>query len=81
MTDKSKESFRYEEAFAQLEAIVKQLDEGNLSLDELDEKFEEGMRLSEYCSKRLEQVEKKVQLLIEKSDGSLDRQPFEEESL
>jgi len=77
--EKNTESLTFEQAYERLEAIVQQLDQGNLALDELEKKFEEGMRLAAYCSQRLEQVEQKVSLLIEKAQGGLERTPYEDQ--
>jgi len=77
--EKNSESLSFEQAYERLEAIVQQLDQGNLALDELEKKFEEGMRLAAYCSQRLEQVEQKVSLLIEKAQGGLERTPYEDQ--
>jgi len=77
--EKNSESLTFEQAYERLEAIVQQLDQGNLALDELEKKFEEGMRLAAYCSQRLEQVEQKVSLLIEKAQGGLERTPYEDQ--
>ena len=73
------ERLSFEQAYERLERIVKELDEGELKLDELEKKFEEGMRLASHCSQRLEQVEQKVNLLIEKAQGEFDREPFDAE--
>ena len=40
------------------------------------EKFEKGMKLSKHCSKLLESAEKKITLLIEKEDGSVETEDF-----
>ena len=77
--EKKSKAHSYEEAHQRLEAIVRELDEGELTLDELEKKFEEGMRMAAHCSQRLEEVEQKVNLLIEKSQGELERKPYEDE--
>ena len=74
--EKKTDPLSYEQAFERLEAIVRQLDEGNLKLDELERKFEEGMQMAAHCSQRLEQVEQKINLLIEKAQGALERRPY-----
>ncbi len=74
------DSLTFEQAYERLEQIVQALDEGDLKLDELETKFEEGMKLAAFCSKRLEKVELKVNLLIEKAGGELDRKPFDSHS-
>ena len=65
----------FEGALERLEAIVRKLEAGEMPLDESLAAFEEGVRLSAFCHKRLDEVEKKVQVLL--ADGS--RAPFEPE--
>ena len=55
---------------------MRKLEAGELSLDDSLAAFEEGVRLSGYCHRRLDEVEKKVQMLL--ADGS--RVPFESTS-
>lgn len=71
----------FEKALAQLEKIVQQMETGDLSLENALKKFEEGMKLSRYCSQKLEETEKKIELLTEKADGTVDVRPFEESEL
>ena len=64
---KKKEELNFEEAMKQLEEIANVLENGNLSLDESVNKFEEGMKLSKKCNDFLDQAEKKITMLI--NDG------------
>lgn len=59
---------KFEEAMERLEKITQELEEGNLSLDGALERFEEGMKLIGFCEKRLEEAEKKIQVLIKEGD-------------
>jgi exodeoxyribonuclease VII small subunit len=68
----------FEKAMEQLEAIVQELESGALSLDDALKKFEEGIKLSKYCSARLDETEKKIALLMEKANGTLAEAPFPE---
>ena len=70
---------KFEEALQELETIVQRLEDGNLSLDESLSLFEEGIKLSRLCSLRLDEAEKKVEILLKNENGSLSRQPFEPE--
>lgn len=70
---------KFEEALEKLEKIVQELERGDLSLEESLKRYEEGVRLSQYCSKKLEQAKKRVEILV-KSQGKLEMVPFEEES-
>jgi len=71
---------KFEEALKKLEKIVGDLEDGNLSLDEALEKYEEGIRLSKMCQKKLEVAKKKVEILLKSEDGSVDLKPFDEKS-
>ena len=68
---------KFEEAFQKLESIVKKLEDGNLSLEESLKAFEEGVRLSRFCSKKLDEAEKKVEMLLKDSNGRLVPKPFD----
>lgn len=70
---------KFEEAMKRLENIVESLDRGDLSLEESLKIFEEGMKLLHFCSKKLEEAEEKVTLLIKESGGKFTQQPFEAE--
>ncbi len=67
------ENMAFEEAFAQLEEIVGQLEAGDLALDDALALFEQGQRLAAFCSAKLDQAELSVQKLS--GAGTLD--PFE----
>ncbi len=67
----------FEESLKELEAIVKALEEGNLTLDESLAHFEKGISLSRICSQKLEQAEKKIDFLMAAQDGELVLKPAE----
>jgi len=69
---------KFEEALKKLEKIVEDLEDGNLSLDESLEKYEEGIRLSKMCAKKLEVAKKKVEILLKSEDGTMETGPFDE---
>ena len=73
-TNKKQKSF--EAALKRLEEIVSEMESGELSLDAMLKKFEEGMTLAQYCSRKLEEAEKKIEVLIKKEDGSLETSEF-----
>ena len=66
-----KQEIKVEEALARLEAIVAQLENGGLSLEESMAQFEEGMRLNKLCQAKLKEAEQKIERLVRKEDGSL----------
>ena len=61
----------FESALERLEHIVKTLEAGDLALDNSLELFEEGIRLSRFCHGKLEQAERRVEILL-KSDSDID---------
>ena len=67
----------FEEMMKDLENIAKDLESGELSLDESVSKFEKGMEISKECSKILEDAEKRIAILIKGSDGEITEQNFE----
>jgi exodeoxyribonuclease VII small subunit len=72
------EEIPFEDALRQLEAIVAKLETGSLLLEEALQAFEEGVRLARICSKRLEEGEKKISILLRSENGELVETPFEE---
>ena len=68
---------KFEDAFGKLEIIVKKLEEGNLNLEESMRLFEEGINLSKVCASKLEEAEKKVEILIKGENGATGIKPFE----
>jgi exodeoxyribonuclease VII small subunit len=71
---------KFENAMKELEDIVKRLESGELSLEESLKVFEEGIALSRYCFKKLEEAEKRVSMLIEDERG-MRTEPFESEEI
>jgi exodeoxyribonuclease VII small subunit len=70
---------KFEDALARLEEIVKELESGDLSLDLSLKLFEEGVKLSRICNKRLEEAERRVEVLLKDKAGIVTAQPFPEE--
>ena len=56
----------FEAAIAELETIVKKLEEGDLALETSLELYERGVRLSRFCHARLEEAERRVEVLNER---------------
>jgi exodeoxyribonuclease VII small subunit len=74
-----KEKQSFEDDVKKLQKIVEELSGGKLTLGESLKKYEEGIRLSESCSKALEEAERKVESLMKK-DGKFSLKEFEEGS-
>ena len=68
---------RFEDALQKLEKVVSKLEEGDIPLEESLKLFEEGIRLSRFCSQKLEEAEKRVEILMRDKDGILKPRPFE----
>jgi len=70
----------FEKAMKKLELIVQQLESGDQPLEEAVKKFEEGVKLSKFCSEKLDQTEKRITLLLKDQTGNLFEKPFISES-
>jgi exodeoxyribonuclease VII small subunit len=68
---------RFEDALNKLEKIVSKLEEGDIPLEESLKLFEEGIRLSRFCNQKLDEAERKVEILLKGKDGMLKPQPFD----
>jgi len=69
------QGLKFEDAMARLEQIVRALEAGNLSLDESLRAFEEGTGLLRFCARRLEETERRIEVLMQ-DEGGLRAQPF-----
>jgi len=58
----------FEAAIAELEAIVKKLEEGDLPLETSLQLYERGVQLSRFCHARLEEAERRVEVLNERGE-------------
>ncbi|GBC60688.1 exodeoxyribonuclease VII small subunit [Desulfonema ishimotonii] len=67
----------FEKAMQRLENIVQELETGDLPLEKAMEKFEEGVRLSRFCSQKLDETEQKITLLMQDEAGEIREKPFE----
>lgn len=66
----------FESAMKRLEEIVKILERGELPLASLLEMYEEGVKLQNFCQEKLDEAERKVEILVRTSEGALEREPF-----
>ena len=66
----------FEKAIQRLEQIVADMERAELPLEDVLKKYEEGTRLVRFCSQKLEEAEKKIELLTKKADGSATLKPF-----
>ena len=70
---------KFEEEVKDLEALVNQIDSGELSLEESISAFERGVALVKSLNQKLDEVERKVELLTRNSAGGLESSPMEPE--
>jgi exodeoxyribonuclease VII small subunit len=68
---------KFEQSLKKLEEVVRKLEGGSLSLDDSIKAFEEGVKHAAFCAKKLDEAERKVELLIKQRNGSFRREPFE----
>lgn len=74
---KAGEELSFEQAMNRLETIVDEMESGELSLENMIARFVEGQELVKSCTARLNDIEKKVELLVRKGD-SVTTVPFDE---
>ena len=68
---------KFEDALNKLEKIVSKLEEGDIPLEESLKLFEEGIRLSQFCNQKLDEAEKKVEILLKDKNGMIKAHPFD----
>jgi exodeoxyribonuclease VII small subunit len=66
---KSKKTPNFETAIEELETLVDEMEQGDISLEESLKKFERGIELTRNCQKALQEAEQKVQMLVEKKNA------------
>ena len=65
----------FEASLKELETIVKQLEDGDMPLEESLKLFETGVRLSRECRERLNNAERRIEVLMKEADGSISLEP------
>ena len=75
MTEEKNGGESFEKAMERLEGIVGEMEGGELSLDVMIERFEEGQKLIKFCSGKLDEVERKIEKLLTK-EGDPETEPF-----
>ena len=82
MSEKKKTTSKtptFEESLGRLEVIVREMESGELSLEQMMSGFEEGTQLVKVCTTRLNEVERKIEKLVKK-DGEVVTEPFDMET-
>jgi exodeoxyribonuclease VII small subunit len=71
----------FEQSLTTLEKIVRELEQGDLSLEESLKLFENGVKLSRECQERLNQAERRIEILLKDENGNPSLQAIEKEDL
>ena len=66
----------FEQSMTELEDIVSKLEAGDITLDASLELFEKGIKLANFCLKKLDEAEKKVKVLTYSDDGEIIEKDF-----
>lgn len=74
MSDKS-----FEESLAKLEKIATEIEKGDLGLEQAISEFEKGIKLSKECSEKLDDAEKRINILVKNENGEMTEEEFEQE--
>ena len=69
----------FEAALTRLEEVLEALEHGNLNMEDSLKAFEEGVSLVRFCHGKLDEVERKVELLLKDNAGKFFTRPFPEE--
>ena len=73
----AKKTVNLEKSLADLEALVEELESGDLPLEKAMKKFEDGIKLTRACQTALKDAEQKVEILVQSAGGDEDLQSFE----
>ncbi len=76
---RERKEIKFEEALKRLEDIVTQLEKSDVPLEQSIALFEEGIRLSKYCSQKLNEAEQRIMKLIKSESGEFKEIPFDQE--
>ncbi len=69
----------YDAIVARLERVVGELESGQLTLERSIEKFAEGIRLAQEATRKLDDAERRIELLVRSADGAEEAVPFDPE--
>ena len=70
------EELGFEAALERLEALVRRMEAGEMGLDDMVGAFEEGQRLIKHCTRKLNEVERRIELLAKGADGGVEAESF-----
>ncbi len=67
----------FEDALAELEQIVRRLEDGKSKLDDAIQSYERGAALKKHCEDKLREAQAKIDKIVANADGALATEPFE----
>jgi exodeoxyribonuclease VII small subunit len=79
MANEKREKLSFEAALKRLEEVLDSLEHGDLPLEDAMRAFEEGVKLVRVCHQKLDEVERRVELLLKDDTGHFFTKPFPEE--
>lgn len=79
MSDKPIKDLSFEDALAELETIVRQLESGDAPLEESITLYQRGAKLKAHCESKLKNAQLKVEKIVLEADGQASTEPFDAE--
>lgn len=76
--EKKSEEMSFEKAVSRLEKIVSDMESGDADLDAMVKYFEEGQKLVQFCTAKLSEIERKVELITKGDNGKVKTEAFGE---
>jgi exodeoxyribonuclease VII small subunit len=73
----SDKELKFEESLERLETIVQEMESGDLALEDILKKYEEGNKLINFCASKLNDAEKRIEILMKDKKGSLSLDEFD----
>lgn len=70
------QNLSFEKAMRKLEEIVQELEGQDMPLENALKKFEEGIEISKFCNKKLEETEKKIAILLADKQGRANERAY-----
>ena len=77
MAKEDRANKKFEVAMEELESVVEQLESGDLSLEDSLAAFEKGVTLVKYCKQKLNEVERRVEVLVKDKEGKFQFKPLD----
>ena len=69
------EPLKFEQALKRLEQIVEEMESGEVLLDDLLKKYEEGVKLAQFCQNKLTEAQQRIEILAKNKSGEIKLKP------